>query len=293
MSSKKLICICGPTASGKTSVGIELAKHFNTEIISADSRQVYKELTIGTAVPTTDELTSVRHHFIHSHSIYEGLTAGEYAKQAHLLLIELFKTHDIIILVGGSGLFVKALTEGFDRPKAYDQQLRENLSSLLENEGIEGIRKRYLKLDPNNSALIDMSNPQRLIRAIELHVSDQKGLDDFEKAEFETIGFVLNWNRSELYRRIEMRVDQMINDGLVAEADRLFQYKDLNALQTVGYSELFKTFNGELGKEKAIELIKRNTRRYAKRQMTWFRNQSDFTWVEQPFTENIIKFINT
>jgi len=292
MSAKLLLCICGPTASGKTKVAIELAQKYQTEIVSADSRQFYREMSIGTAVPSELELATVPHHFIQSHSVENGLTAGQFAKEANELLLKLFEKHNVVVLAGGSGFFVKALLEGFDRPPAKDPQRRSALNDLFEQQGLEALRKVLSNLDSENALEIDLNNPQRIIRAIELLEADSsKTVGRTEEREYNVQGFVLNWDRDILYKRIEERVDQMMEAGLLNEVESLSRYKHLNALQTVGYKELFDYLEDKCTMEEAIELIKRNTRRYAKRQMTWFRNQSDFEWVNEPFVDNIVTLL--
>jgi len=289
-NEKLLICVCGPTASGKTSTALELAQYFGTEIISADSRQIYREMSIGTAVPSANELDSVKHHFIHSHSIHENFTAGDYAREAGELIRELFMKHDTLILAGGTGFFVNALMHGLDEPAAKDGKVRIELNQLHAEGGIEALHERANTIGVDVDSLTDPQNPQRLIRAIEKVL-----LPDTEKEtaglldEFNVKGFILSMPREDLYSRIEQRVDYMMQQGLLEEARGLISFKRLNALNTVGYSELFSHLDGGLELDEAIDLIKRNTRRYAKRQMTWFRNKTDFTEVESPFAENILK----
>lgn len=289
-NEKLLICVCGPTASGKTSTALELAQYFGTEIISADSRQIFREMSIGTAVPSANELNSVKHHFIHSHSIHENFTAGDYAREAGELIRELFMKHDTLILAGGTGFFVNALMHGLDEPAAKDGKVRIELNQLHAEGGIEALHERANTIGVDVDSLTDPQNPQRLIRAIEKVL-----LPDTEKEtaglldEFNVKGFILSMPREDLYSRIEQRVDYMMQQGLLEEARGLISFKRLNALNTVGYSELFSHLDGGLELDEAIDLIKRNTRRYAKRQMTWFRNKTDFTEVESPFGENILK----
>jgi len=291
-NEKLLICVCGPTASGKTSTAIELAQHFGTEIISADSRQIYREMSIGTAVPSANELNAVKHHFIHSHSIHDNFTAGDYVRDAGELIRDLFKKCDTLILAGGTGFFVNALLYGFDEPAAKDGELRDELNQLHAEGGIEALHERASALGVNVDSLTDPQNPQRLIRAMEKSMLPELGKEAVGLAdEVNVKGFVLTMPREELYARIEQRVDLMMNSGLLVEAKELHLFKRLNALSTVGYSELFSHLEGELTLEQAIDLIKRNTRRYAKRQLTWFRNKTDFSEVESPFTQNILELL--
>ncbi len=291
-NEKLLICVCGPTASGKTSTAIELAQHFGTEIISADSRQIYKEMSIGTAVPSANELNAVKHHFIHSHSIHDDFTAGDYVREAGELIHELYKTYDTLILAGGTGFFVNALLYGFDAPAAKDSELRDKLNQVHDEGGIEALHERAREAGVNLYSLTDPQNPQRVIRAIEKCVLPERGeVTSGLKDDMNVQGFILSMPREELYSRIEQRVDAMMQLGLLEEAEQLFPFKRLNALNTVGYSELFSHLEGKLTLEEAIDLIKRNTRRYAKRQLTWFRNKTDFAEVERPFAENIAEVL--
>jgi tRNA dimethylallyltransferase len=284
----KLICICGPTASGKTKVAIALAQHFKTAIISADSRQFYKELHIGTAVPSVEELTQAPHHFIQSHSIHEPLNAGQFAEQGLKQLEHLFAQHEVVVLVGGSGMFVKALTEGLDPLPKADTVFRKRMQQLFLEEGISGLQKLYAQHDPENLRRTELDNPHRIIRSLEIvngNIEPSVPL----KRDFTVQGFVLDWPRDELYDRINQRVDLMMEQGLLREVEALREYQHLGSLQTVGYSELFEYLKGNSSLSEAVDLIKRNTRRYAKRQLTWFRHQTAYTWVERPFLEQILK----
>ena len=289
-NEKLLICVCGPTASGKTSTAIELAQHFGTEIISADSRQLYREMTIGTAVPSVNELNVVKHHFIHTHSIHDNYTAGDYAREAGGLIRELFKKRDVLILAGGTGFFVNALLYGFDEPAAKDAELRNTLNQLYAEGGIDALHERALAEGAKMNTLTDPQNPQRVIRAIEKALLPKTAKDTIGlTGQVNAKGFVLSWPREELYARIEQRVDEMMEVGLLEEVEELHPFKRLNALNTVGYSELLRHLDDELELQEAIDLIKRNTRRYAKRQMTWYRNKTAFKEVESPFAESILK----
>lgn len=277
---KFLIVIAGPTASGKTSLGIQLAQKYGTVILSADSRQFYKEMSIGTAKPNTEELAAAKHLFIDNLSIQEEYTVGQYEKDAIDILNELFKTKDVVLLVGGSGLFIKAVLEGLDQFPEVPQPTRNKWTKLYEDKGIEELQTLLEKQDPEYFKEVDIQNPHRLIRALSVVDVSGKPFSSFrnksgKKRDFMPISIKLNWDREALYNRINLRVDQMMEQGLLEEAKTLFPLKDLNALQTVGYQEFFDFFEGKISKEEAIELLKRNTRRYAKRQMTWLRKMEN------------------
>ncbi|GAC1304710.1 MAG: tRNA (adenosine(37)-N6)-dimethylallyltransferase MiaA [Mucilaginibacter sp.] len=283
-NNKTLVVIAGPTASGKTAAAIELAKKYNTVIISADSRQFYREMSIGTAKPTEEELAAVKHYFINSLSITETFTAGNFEKQALTLLDELFKIHDVVLLVGGSGLFIKAVCEGFDEVPSADAGIRDKLNLEFKEKGIVTLQERLKLADPEYYAGMDTDNPQRVIRALEVFESTGKPISSYRKASankrpFRIVKFGLSLPREKLYQRVNRRVDEMVKQGLVEEVRSLLPYRDLNALNTVGYSELFDYFDGKTDLDKAIELIKQNTRRFAKRQMTWFSKDKDIKWV--------------
>lgn len=283
--SKKLIVILGPTASGKTSLSIELAKKLNTEIISADSRQFFKEMAIGTAKPSAEEQDGVTHHFIDSHSIEEFFTAGQFEEQALSSLENIFKKSDYAICVGGSGMYIDALCNGLDDIPG-DLELRKELNELTENEGLDSLKKELEEKDPEFYKQIDLSNPQRLIRAIEvIRVTGKKYSEQRKKTPkkrpFEILKFGIHHEREVLYDRINRRVDIMVEQGLFEEVKSLSEYRNHNALNTVGYKEVFEFFDGKITREEAIELIKRNTRRYAKRQLTWFRKDESIRWVDK------------
>ena len=285
LQKKTLITVVGPTAIGKTSLSIALAEHFNTEIISCDSRQFYKEMSIGTAVPEPEELSAVTHHFIQNQSIFDDYNVGAFEKDALQKLNQLFKKHDTIIMVGGSGLYVDAVLKGFDEFPEVDSKIREELTSQLENEGLCILQKKLKELDPETYNSIAIDNPQRVTRALEVCIGTGLPYSSFkgkakEKRAFKSITIGLNGEREKIYERINLRVDLMMEKGLLEEAEKLYQYRHLNALQTVGYKELFSFFDGSYSKEFAIEEIKKNTRRFAKRQLTWFRKDSEIYWFD-------------
>lgn len=273
---KTLKVIVGPTASGKTDYSIELANQYNSPIISCDSRQIYKELKIGTAPPSEEQLAQIKHYFIFSHSIFDFYTAGKYELEALELINNLFLTHDTLIVVGGSGLYVDALCYGIDDFPDSDMILRDNLMQRLAAEGIESLRNELRLLDPESYETIDKKNPQRIVRALEVCLQTGKKFSSFKSSSSKQRNFtiertIIERPREELYDRINLRVDKMIESGLIDEAKELHKFKDLPALKTVGYKELFDYFDGKTSLEEAIDLIKRNTRRYAKRQITWFK----------------------
>ena len=288
MPSKKenfLITIVGPTAIGKTALSIELATHFNAEIISCDSRQFYKEMTIGTAVPSTEELNAATHHFIQNRSVFEDYNVGDFERDALDTLNELFKTNNVVIMVGGSGLYVDAVLKGLDYFPKVKAEIRETLNQELLSKGIEYLQEQLKELDLETYNSITLDNPQRVIRALEVCIGSGLPYSSFknkpkEKRNFTALKIGLNADRAIIYNRINQRVDIMINEGLIDEAKALYEHKELNALQTVGYRELFSFFDGNITKEFAIEEIKKNTRRFAKRQLTWFRKDTSIDWFD-------------
>ncbi len=299
MMSKYLISIVGPTAIGKTSMSIDVAKHFNTEIISADSRQFYKEMTLGTAVPNTNELDQVPHHFIQNRSVFDEYNVGQFEQDAIQKLNELFSKHQTVVMVGGSGLYVDAVLKGLDNFPEIDKNIRKALKIQLEDKGIESLQKQLNIIDPETFDKIDIDNHQRVIRALEISIGTGKPYASFltdkaSKRNFIPIKIGLNATREIVYSRINERVDQMITDGLIKEAKTLFHYKNLNALQTVGYKELFRYFEGEYELDVATEEIKKNTRRFAKRQGTWFRKDAAIKWFDYLDShKQIIEYIHT
>lgn len=288
---KYLITIVGPTAIGKTALSISLAEHFNCEIISCDSRQFFKEMTIGTAVPNQEELASAKHHFIQNKSIFENYTVGDYEKEALQKLEELFKTNDFAILIGGSGLYVDAILKGFDEFPDIDPTIRSEVNSNFEKLGIEYLQQQLQKLDPDYYQKISLENPQtlqnpqRMMRFTEVCIGTGKPYSSFlnqkkNNRNFSPVLIGLEADREIIYSRINKRVDIMMNEGLLEEAKTLYPNKELNALQTVGYRELFSYFDGEFNLNFAIDEIKKNTRRFSKRQLTWFRRNENTKWFD-------------
>jgi len=282
---KYLISIVGPTAIGKTALSIKLAKHFNTEIISADSRQFFKEMQIGTAAPMPSELSAAKHHFIHHKSITEQYSVGTFEKDAIEKLALLFKSHDIVIMVGGSGLYVDAVTKGLDYFPDISPEIRINLNKQLEEKGLEYLQKQLKELDLTSYNSIEISNPHRVIRALEICLGTDKPYSSFlnkekGKRNFKTITIGLTADREIIYERINKRVDIMIQEGLLEEVKSLLKYQDLNALNTVGYKEFFNFINTNWSFDFAVSEIKKNTRRFAKRQLTWFKKNEDCLWFD-------------
>ena len=299
MKNNTLISIVGPTAIGKTRVSIEIAKALKTEIISCDSRQFFKEMNIGTAVPSHGELKAVPHHFIQHISIFDDYSVGKYEKEALKLVNEKFKTHKTLCLTGGSGLYQKAVIDGLDYFPDVDENIRKVLNDKYKTDGLKPLQSQLKKLDPVYYKNVDISNPHRLIRALEICIGTSKPYSYFintnksKHRNFSSLKIGLTADRKIIYNRIERRVDNMIEEGLVKEAKSLYPFRNLNALQTVGYKELFDFFDGKISLEKAIEEIKKNTRRYAKRQLTWYRKQDDINWFDfQVETNEIIDHIH-
>ncbi|WP_313374600.1 tRNA (adenosine(37)-N6)-dimethylallyltransferase MiaA [Chishuiella sp.] len=295
---KTLISVVGPTAIGKTSFAIEIAKYYNSEIISCDSRQFFKEMKIGTAVPSVEELNEVKHHFIQNKSIDEKYSVGDFEREGLNFIKDFFIKNDICIMVGGSGLYEKAITVGFDDFPDVDPKIREQLNNELEEFGIEKLQEELKEVDPNYFNEVDIYNKQRVIRALEIYRGSGSPFSIFRnnnlnKRTFNIIKIGLELPREEMYDRINQRVDIMINEGLIEEAKSLFHLKELNALQTVGYRELFDFFEEKISLDFAIEEIKKNTRRFAKRQMTWFKKDETVTWFSPKDEQPIIEFINS
>ena len=293
---KTLITIAGPTAIGKTALAIEVARHYQTEIISADSRQFFKEMSIGTAKPNEQELAAAPHHFVNSHSIHDTFTVGDFEKQAIQKIEELFQKHDVLVMVGGSGLYVNAVLYGFDELPKADEELRNQLNQQLAYQGIEPIQKQLKELDHMYYQEVDIQNPQRIIRALEVCISSGKPFSSFRKTEskkrsFNSIIIGLDMEREKLYNRINQRVDLMMQEGLLAEVKSLQEFQHLNALKTVGYSEILNYLNGEWTLDFAIDKIKQNTRNFAKRQLTWFRKNEGIVWFKPSEKEVVFSFL--
>lgn len=296
--AKTLVCIVGPTAVGKTSMAIDFANAYQTEIISADSRQFYKEMNIGTAKPNAEELAAAPHHFIDSHSISQDYSAGDFEVDALKLLEQLFEKHNIVILTGGSGLFVNAVCYGLDKLPKPAAGVRETLTRTYESEGVTYLQERLKEVDPEYYNEVDHGNPQRMIRALE--VFETTGLafskwrkKDLELRNFNILPIGLHMDRELLYERINKRVDNMIRNGLLDEVKKLLPYREKGPLQSVGYSELFDYLDGTISLERAIELIKRNSRRYAKRQLTWFKKMPEIEWFQPHEQKGIKDYIAT
>jgi len=292
-----LVSIVGPTAIGKTAKSIALAKHFSSEILSADSRQFYQEMNIGTAVPSLEELAAAPHHFIQHISIHDNYSVGDFEKQSISKINDLFKKHKILFLVGGSGLYIDAVNKGLDHFPKVDAAIRENLNERLNKEGIEPLQLQLKDLDPLHYENVAISNPQRVIRALEICLGTGQPYSSFlnhsdKKRDFNIIKIGLDAPRPLIYERIEKRVDLMIEAGLIDEAKKLYPLRNLNALNTVGYKELFNYFDGEWSLEFAISEIKKNTRRFSKRQLTWFKRNENTTWFSYDSSpEKIIESI--
>ena len=280
-----LIIVAGPTASGKTAFSIELAKALNTVIISADSRQFYKEMSIGTAAPTAKELLQVKHYFVHNISIEDKYDVADYEREVLQLLDELFKTHDQVVMTGGSGLFIDAVCNGIDEMPDVQPEVRQKVEAMLKEGGIDALSKELQQLDPEYFAVVDQQNPRRLQRALEVCYQTGRPFSSFRtgttiKRDFEIKKYALLWDRQELIQRIDRRVDLMMEQGLLEEAKALYPKRHLNALNTVGYKELFAYLDGDCTLTEAVEQIKIHTRQYAKRQMTWLRKDKDYQWIE-------------
>lgn len=298
MSTKTLIVIVGPTGSGKTDLSISVAEHFRCPILSTDSRQFYRGIPIGTAQPEPEQLERVKHHFIASHSLQDDFNCGAYEVAALQRLEELFVGHDVVVAVGGSGLYVKALTEGMDDLPEVDAFLRKQLSERLQKEGLEALGEELCRLDPDFYAVVDRKNPARVLRALEVCIATGKPYSSLRTGTrrhrpFNIIKIGTKMDRAELYDRINRRVDMMIEAGLEQEAREVYPLRHLNSLQTVGYREMFDYFDGVTTRDEAIELIKRNSRRYAKRQLTWFGRDDEIEWFDPRDREKIMEYIDS
>ncbi|MBZ0242558.1 MAG: tRNA (adenosine(37)-N6)-dimethylallyltransferase MiaA [Bacteroidales bacterium] len=295
---KFVLVVSGPTASGKTAMAIELAKAFDTEIISADSRQLYREMSIGTAVPSDHELQLVPHHFIHCCSARDAFDVARYEKEVLQLLEQLFQKHDIVILSGGTGLYIDAVCRGLDVIPKVKPEIREKVSNFYKQYGIRGLQNAVAENDPEFFKSVDRQNPRRLQRALE--VFEQTGLPfSFYhkkapvKRDFEVIWTAIDRDKNVLHSRINQRVEKMMADGLLAEAEKLVPLRQLNALKTVGYKELFAYFDGKISLEEAVEQIKTSTRKYAKRQLTWLRKNKDYRWFKADELPELIQYVET
>ena len=294
--SKTLIVILGPTGVGKTDLSIRIAKHFNTVISSSDSRQVYREMSIGTAVPEKEQLEAVKHHFIHTHSIHDYFSSWECEKQTIELLTGLYKEKDEVLLVGGSMMYIDAVCNGIDEIPTIDPELRQEVFTQYEKNGLESMKMQLKQLDPVFYDQVDLKNAKRVIHAVEICLMTGKPYSELrtnskKKRDFKIVKIGLNRDRTELYSRINTRVDQMIEEGLIEEAKAIFEFRHYNSLNTVGYKELFEHFDGNISLEKAIELIKRNSRRYAKRQLSWFRRDEEIEWFHPDQEKEVLQYI--
>nr|WP_168196246.1 tRNA (adenosine(37)-N6)-dimethylallyltransferase MiaA [Echinicola soli] len=295
-NNKYLLVVAGPTAVGKTDLCIKLAKKFKTAIISSDSRQFYKETDIGTAKPSAAEMQDVPHYFVNNLSIHDDYDVRKFEKDALLVLNNLFEMHNVVIMTGGSGLYIDAVCNGFDEIPAIDPSIRKSLNQLYQEKGITALQEKLAELDSDYYKQVDVNNPQRLIRGCEVTMGTGKPFSSYRKKEkvrrpFQVIKVGLQRERQELYHRINLRMDQMIAAGLFEEAAGLYPQRYLNALQTVGYSEIFGYLDGEYDKEEAERLLKRNSRRYAKRQMTWFRRDEEIQWFSPDEYERVEAYV--
>lgn len=294
---RRLIVVVGATGSGKTDLAIALAQHYGAPIVSTDSRQFYRGMPIGTAQPTAEQLRAAEHHFIASHDITEELSCGSYEAQALELLDRLFAAHDTVVAVGGSGLYVKALCEGLDDLPQADPELRERLNTELRELGVEAMAERLRELDSRYYEQVDRSNPARVLRAVEVCLQTGRPFSELRlggrrERPFSIVKIGIEMERGELYERINRRVDAMMAEGLEAEARALYPCRHLNALRTVGYRELFDYFDGRCSYDEAVEAIKRNTRHYAKRQMTWFRRDGKIRWFRRDDLGAMFRYVD-
>ena len=292
-ANRTLFVVCGPTAVGKTEFAIQLAERLQTEIISADSRQIYKEIPIGTAHPTAEQLQRVKHHFIGNLSINEDYNAGKFERDSLHLLDQLFLQFKSVVCCGGTGLYIKALCDGLDEVPQANDAIRLELAARLKSDGLEALQKELQRLDPVHFSKMDVQNPQRVIRALEVCLSTGKPFSSFHENSktnrpFRIVKIGLELPREQLNERINKRVEMMLANGWLEEARSVYPLRHLNALNTVGYKELFDHFSGEMNYEEAVEKIKTNTRRFAKRQMTWFRKDEEIQWFTEPTVEAVL-----
>lgn len=293
---KYLVTVAGPTAVGKTALAIQLANDLHTEIISADSRQFFRELSIGTAKPTPEELAQAPHHFVDSHSISEAYSAGDFERDALALLDTLFQKYNVVVMTGGSGFYVRAVLEGLDELPAPLPGLRESLTRQLEEQGLAVLQEQIREIDPDFAATPEIANPQRVVRALEVfHTSgtpiSHYKLKNTRQRPFQPINIALDRDRAELYQRIDERMDIMLQEGLVEEAKSVIAYREHHALKTVGYREVYSYLDGEYDEQEMVRLLKQNSRRYAKRQLTWFRHQGNFEWFQPGDYDRILKYV--
>ena len=297
--SKFLITIVGPTAIGKTSLAIKLARNYKTEIISADSRQFYRELNIGTAKPSNDELSSIKHHLINNISVNDKYDISQFESDARKIIDKLFKTKDYVILVGGSGLYIDTILYGIDKIPNVKESLRKELNMEFQNNGLKNLLAQLKKIDPNSYKNIDLNNHRRIIRALEVSISSKKPYSSFltdsvKESNYNEIIIGLNCDRDKLHSLINKRVDKMIQCGLIEEVKKLVKFKNLNALNTIGYKEIFDYLDNKISLEQSIEKIKTNSRRYAKRQLTYFNSNKTINWFDSQYEiTNIIKLIES
>lgn len=298
MSEKYLIVIAGPTASGKTATAIEVAKHYNTDIVSADSRLFYREMSIGTAVPTDEELAQARHFLIHNKSIFDNYNVADYEQDAIDCLNQIFKSNKYAVMAGGSGLFVDAVCNGIDAIPDIDPEIRKQIEEKLLTEGITALQDEVKLVDPEYYSIVDKDNPRRLQRAIEVYRQTGRTFTSYRTGnkavrDFKVIKTALLWERQALCQRIDLRVDKMMEEGLLAEAAKLYEiYPKPQSLNTVGYVELFDFFARRCTLEEAVNAIKIHTRQYAKRQMTWLRKNNDYQWFEYGELEEMFEYID-
>jgi tRNA dimethylallyltransferase len=296
INTKYLVVIAGPTAVGKTGIAIKLAMDWNTEIISADSRQFYDEMSIGTAKPDQNQLSEVKHHFIANLSIHDYYNVSKFETEALELFNILFEKHDLVLMVGGSGLYIDAVCNGIDDFPDPEPEYRNYLKGIYKDDGIAKLQEMLLSIDPEYFATVDINNPNRLLRALEVcHTTGKKfseqRLNSSKKRDFQIVKIGLNLPRPDLFNRIELRVDQMVEKGLVEEVQGLFPYRHLNALNTVGYKEIFEYLDSKITLQQAIVNIKTSTRRYAKRQLTWFNRTDEYKWFEPSQLNEITNYL--